>query len=419
MRMKKNDIFKRIGVVLCALIVLLSAFVVRTFAAIPEEEQQFWSVFNYNYVYKNMGIAEFKTHWNKTRDEMPLVVNFGTQRVGYADNNLPAFSYSMFEYNRLGDFSTIQEGTYQQGFYMGHGNGLIYAGGNDVPDNYCYKGHMFQRNTLRVPTITFGGTTCVLTVELIFIKGDLTNWNQFDITEINLDAYTGDYQVLKREYYFEAFSTDSGDDGPYYRGSSDLMYRARVSGPITQWITLQDGDFYCFIFGQTAGSVWNEHQNGNFETLYYSWFNGETGIDEDTNGMTVQRFGMISPLFYEEGYNAFYQPIYDEGYFDGFGDGELVGQEYGYTNGHEVGYREGRAVGYSQGLKDGFDAADTSQAWANMKNLIFAIFDAPFYVISYSLNFDLFGINIAGTLIALISLAIVVFILKIILVKLF
>ncbi|MBQ7348181.1 MAG: hypothetical protein IJW55_09495, partial [Clostridia bacterium] len=106
-------------------------------------------------------------------------------------------------------------------------------------------------------------------------------------------------------------------------------------------------------------------------------------------------------------------------YLDEWQAGYNDGYYYGYGDGDTDGYERAKGVWYNKGLEDGFAGADTSQAWASLKNLIFAIFDAPFYVISYSLDFDLFGINIAGTLIALISLAIIVWILKIIVVKLF
>ncbi len=109
---------------------------------------------------------------------------------------------------------------------------------------------------------------------------------------------------------------------------------------------------------------------------------------------------------------------YSNGYTDGQAYGEILHAD-DYQNGYDQGYADAKDVWYKNGLKDGFNGADTSQAWSNMKNLIFAVFDAPFYVISTSLDFNLFGINIAGTLIALISLAIIVWILKIIVVKFF
>ena len=103
---------------------------------------------------------------------------------------------------------------------------------------------------------------------------------------------------------------------------------------------------------------------------------------------------------------------YNKGYDSGIKNGQGLGWEDGYTYGYDIGKQDG----YDIGLTDG---ANTDTGWMNFKNLIFTIFDAPFYVLSTALNFEIFGINIAGTLISLISIALIVWILKIIVVKLF
>lgn len=120
-------------------------------------------------------------------------------------------------------------------------------------------------------------------------------------------------------------------------------------------------------------------------------------------------------LYWNGGYYVGYDTGYDHGKADGVAESYPVGREDGYKAGYDVGRADGFPVGYAQGKNDYESLAE----WANVKYLLFAILDAPFYVLSYSLNFELLGINIAGTLISLISLAIIVFILKIILVKIF
>jgi hypothetical protein len=142
---------------------------------------------------------------------------------------------------------------------------------------------------------------------------------------------------------------------------------------------------------------------------------------------------------YTEGYNSGVDWGLEYGYMDGYDQGNIDGIQQGitegYNNGYDVGFQDGLDDGYSvgfddgrmdgieDGYRDGYDDAkavyDTTEAWQDMKSLIFAIFDAPFYVISYSLDFNLFGINVAGTLIALISTALIVWLLKIIIVKFF
>lgn len=125
----------------------------------------------------------------------------------------------------------------------------------------------------------------------------------------------------------------------------------------------------------------------------------------------------------EEGYgNGYDQGSIDgiqQGKEEGYRTGYEEGYGFGFTDGNDEGYELGKDVGYENGYADAKKLYDDQKSWMNFKNLIFAIFDAPFYVISYSLDFDIFGINIAGTLIALISTALIVWILKIIIVKLF
>lgn len=125
----------------------------------------------------------------------------------------------------------------------------------------------------------------------------------------------------------------------------------------------------------------------------------------------------------EEGYgNGYDQGNIDgiqQGKEEGYRDGYEEGYGFGFTDGNDEGYELGKDVGYENGYADAKKIYDDQKSWMNFKNLIFAIFDAPFYVISYALDFDIFGINIAGTLIALISTALIVWILKIIIVKLF
>lgn len=139
-------------------------------------------------------------------------------------------------------------------------------------------------------------------------------------------------------------------------------------------------------------------------------------IHSVTDLSTIFSYSLISRAkTYSDGYND----GEEKGYSDGYDFGHYDGYGVGYDDGALAGWESGKDYGFKYGYDEARKVYDTSNAWADMKNLIFAIFDAPFYVISYSLDFDLFGINIASTLIALISTALIVWILKIIIVKLF
>lgn len=133
-----------------------------------------------------------------------------------------------------------------------------------------------------------------------------------------------------------------------------------------------------------------------------------------TFGMNQQRMNYygVYPDFPYVARNYFDQGGYDAGYAQGEADGFISGYEEGRAQSYNEGYEDGKTAGILEGERN-------STAWMNFKNLIFMIFDAPFYVLSTALDFEVFGINIAGTLIGLISLTLIVWILKIIIVRLF
>lgn len=110
--------------------------------------------------------------------------------------------------------------------------------------------------------------------------------------------------------------------------------------------------------------------------------------------------------------------IYSYPYISGtaYQDGFAAGSDSGYSTGYTVGYDNGDSNGYDRGYSEGVQAG--SEGMMDFKNLIFSIFDAPFYVLSTALDFEIFGINVAGTILGLLTLAIIVFIAKLIIVRL-
>lgn len=162
-------------------------------------------------------------------------------------------------------------------------------------------------------------------------------------------------------------------------------------------------------------TLWNEAQTAILGTLHWDsardweWYEGASAIEIE----------LISP---DDILTNIRLDIWVHGDSTAFIDTAVLndnGFAITYPFMGEVFYEDGYHNGYDNGLEDGFNGADTSQAWMNLKDTIFVIFDAPFYVISQSLNFELFGINIAGAIISIISVALIVFILKIIIVRLF
>lgn len=293
--------------------------------------------------------------------------------------------------------------------------------------------------------------------KLTFIYGKDANGN-------NLFSH-----YLFKEVTIRFASTWYGEDGHDYQNYNMYLFFGydNISKPnfpstdyarISYWWT--DGvleDITIEVYGMIGTGYKVFHwlpSYGNYNLQL--WLNPSALVDIECNDWgrnyssandfidSMFRRSIISyPKTYTEGYNSGYIAGndfgYEQGYGDGYDQGNIDGIQHGIQQGITEGYNQGFDIGYSDGYDDGslagwesgkdygfiygYDEArkvyDTTNAWADMKNLIFAIFDAPFYVISYSLDFDLFGINIAGTLIALISTALIVWILKIIIAKLF
>lgn len=202
--------------------------------------------------------------------------------------------------------------------------------------------------------------------------------------ELQMYHFDGEY-----DYFFETFAIG-------YDADTGVQRVYRWLGDADDFVDPLELDYFVISIDESAGATFS------FKTVL--------------NGIGFQlltREG--AELYWTSGYYSGYDTGYDHGKADGVADSYPVGREDGYNAGYDVGRAEGYPVGYEHGRIDHESLAE----WANVKYLLFAILDAPFYVLSYSLNFELLGINIAGTLISLISLAIIVFILKIILVKIF
>lgn len=82
----------------------------------------------------------------------------------------------------------------------------------------------------------------------------------------------------------------------------------------------------------------------------------------------------------------------------------------GYDAGHTAGYNQGYNVGYNAGLAEG-----STTDYNPFYDLIFALFDAPLTVIQQGFNVELFGVNLAGVITALLSLALIAVIIALVL----
>lgn len=132
---------------------------------------------------------------------------------------------------------------------------------------------------------------------------------------------------------------------------------------------------------------------------------------------------------YNDGYNAGEtagaQSGYLSGFQAGFEEGEQSGYQSGYDSGHDVGYTQGETAGYNRGYNVGFsegyevgvsdggggdsvviiEQLDISSIISSLPQAVRNILDSTF-------GFELFGINIASTLTAVLLVAIVAFVVR-------
>lgn len=111
---------------------------------------------------------------------------------------------------------------------------------------------------------------------------------------------------------------------------------------------------------------------------------------------------------------GFTQEDLDNAAQEGYDYGWEVGNSSGYTNGYTEGFQIGNQEGYDDGYNAGYDLGiiDGSPTVLDVPGIITAIPNGAREIINGALDFEVFGINVAGTLLAILVVAIVAFIVK-------
>lgn len=153
---------------------------------------------------------------------------------------------------------------------------------------------------------------------------------------------------------------------------------------------------------------------------------------------------VIAPSTSMGDFTSYPNAIYHNGYTDGYTDGSDMGSgeayQNGYTDGYETGYSEGYTDGYETGYSDGFAEGSVTppeelesiyddgyydgyesgyvggqrdgSALLDIGGIISAIPTAAKGIINNVFGFELFGINVAGLLSALLVVGIIAFVVK-------
>lgn len=142
-----------------------------------------------------------------------------------------------------------------------------------------------------------------------------------------------------------------------------------------------------------------------------------TQLSIEVQGGDMHAYVVIADLtmrFNNNAVSGYYNPVVEEyitaieaqinaggngDYVDGYTTGYQAGENAGYASGSASGYNTGYNAGYNAGLDEG----------ANLWGYVASIATIPFTIFSQFLNFEMFGVNLAGLVSALITAGMIVF----------
>lgn len=220
-------------------------------------------------------------------------------------------------------------------------------------------------------------------------------------------------------FYNCSFNTDVSISSQFY---VNIPFIITPSNSSTGYIV------NCYISGDTDFSVpigceflWNStfiynFGNGNgptfncFELKYFDSNNKFISIKfVNDSGSSYSFPNRIYYFSQVEDDNSYYR----QGYLDGYNTGNADGLSSGYTDGYNTGYSNGQNAGYNDGLSAGADVS--------FLNLIGATVDAPVKAFTGLLDFNInmggSSFNLKGFFVALLSIALIIALIRIILAK--
>ena len=190
-----------------------------------------------------------------------------------------------------------------------------------------------------------------------------------------------EYDVIESDlstWWQEAYEADVVPDWKVEYWERDL----HVDYSLTQTHSYAFGDFSTYVYD----TMRLHDTNASNYTLCYAVVSLEQIM-----------VNYESKMSYYEGYG--------EGYDVGYAEGGEAGRFVGYQDGYSVGYTEGEAEGWKNGEAHGI--TETQDTVKGVKEVVFAIFDAPTRLIDGMLDFNLFGVNLASTVKVIVTLAVV------------
>lgn len=211
-----------------------------------------------------------------------------------------------------------------------------------------------------------------------------------------------------RTYYDKVYNYDDNIADAYDQGDTNGYERGEQAGYDRGYSVGYDiGEEAGYNQGLEEGEEigYSEgYQEGYEGGVYAGYADGyETGLAEG-NANAEQR--------YQQGVIAGQQVGYSQGYTEG----QAYGYETGYREGQEytypIAYQEGYDDGYEEGVASGEGGDTIITEKLDIGSIISAIPQGAKNIINGALGFEIFGINVAGTLTAILVVAIIAFVIK-------
>lgn len=213
--------------------------------------------------------------------------------------------------------------------------------------------------------------------------------------------YIGEYFTFDNSY---SITTDNASDYPVYLISSNgqttatylnifcdsdgySSFNCRVSS-IRIYSSVISSKYYTHI-------VYTDNLGNSLNFAIYAY--DPTGV-AGTFAYADRTYYLTDPSSFTD------NEIYNAGYNDGY----YVGNSDGNSSGYTEGYSAGQSFGYQNGYNAGLDASGQY----SFNSLIGAVIDAPISAFTSLLNFEILGFNILGFITGLLTLALIVFIIK-------
>ena len=307
-------------------------------------------------------------------------VTFGTSATGDTYLNSSYINYLEVKLT-FGQYTELQGYFYLQfdfNYIYTYNNSQSFRNFPTINDTLSYPN--YTSNYLYFNSSTYNGVTY--------------DWYGFDY--ISSNSY---YNILKFSYTFSSNFTDFNFVGVRFFSDYavvDNMYFIQnhiryfdvdnayfdISFPLysTSLNAIEMFDSRYYYFDRNIDTTSETYQNG-----YDAGYSAGNTAGQSTG--------------YDSGYNA--------GYSSGYSAGQTAGSSSGFDSGYQTGYNTGYATGYSAGT-------DASNAYT-FTALIGSVIDVPISYFRSLWNFNLLGVNMLNFFLALFTLAIILFVIKLIL----